>query len=240
MGLINKLHPSGPGAYIDNDHILFWSWIDLLFTVPEVLQKAYIGNDIINHLSSIIFPLTRISHFEIPIGYKNPQTINDRILYRLSSSRWDGLRFLCYPLIEAALKRACTDYFDQNGNVIKKFRRGKNNNQYNKGEYCSSLYDLLNLLENNVAKGELKYFLLKIKEHIIRFAKTTDPYKTLFKWRNENLHGNNFNGITGALFLHISILILLEVCRDDYENFRKKALEIFINKTGGKAKFYTP
>ena len=234
VGLTNRLHYRHTGAFIDRDQSIFWSWIGQLFCTSGFKQTLN-SDDIHAHVCGIIIPMLLTSNdvlFDMSIDdSEKAKEGYDFNLRKFVGSRFNILRYLSFPFLEACTRRLCANYITSDGVVINQF--SISGRTYNVNRKCSSLNDLLNLLETSVAGSELNFFLGKIKDTINRITATSDPFHMLYSWRNQTLHGNQFSGIAGALFFNISILFLLELSRNNYTELSNQAYEVYKNSISG-------
>jgi hypothetical protein len=253
IGLTDRLHYRHKGIYIDRDQMIFLSWIGQIFCNSK-FQQILNDDEIYGHLCDIIMPLILT---KIDILFELPFDIDDSLieikegydphLRKIFGRKWDILRYVSYPLLEAVARKFCASYINSDGIVVTQFsvlQQDGSSRTYIVGKRCSSLRDLLILFESSIAGTEFKYFLNKIKDTIIRITSEPEPFDTLYSWRNQTLHGNKFSGIAGNLLFNLSVLFLLELSRDEYENISKNAFKEYtenIDKTRGLNKiYYTP
>ncbi|USK64844.1 hypothetical protein [Peribacillus frigoritolerans] len=237
IGLNRVLLFKGMNTIISSDHAFFWSWI------AEVLLNRDTGyfTEKEEDIKKLFLTCTRASLAEI----QNPQMEWEEVAKRndlmefntseLVKNRNLILAYLSFPLLEAILKKACHNYVDYSGKVLKDFeirgRRGKTGRRKRDQSYgpngngrkytISSLGDLLILLYDNVASQDLKDKLTSIRSDIEGIDDSEDPFYVIYGWRNSSLHGQAGYPTIGGTLLNIAIIIALDVIKDNYDEIRQ-------------------
>lgn len=140
-------------------------------------------------------------------------------------SKHTALAYLSFPLLEATLRRACRDYVQPDGRVIKAFAvQTEHYSPTGKGRRrCNSIKDLLKLLYDVVAENELKTHLDSFNAHICSLPYAdADPFETIYNWRNSTLHGESLYSLGGTIF-YLTLLISLFEIKDNFNEKRRLA-----------------
>lgn len=145
--------------------------------------------------------------------------------------------YLVFPLLEATIKRACSDYIDLSGNVLREFtvidedrketyygpRGSSNPNGNRRKRKCSSLEDLMRL-HYQIADADLKAYLDPLYEHLKNVFtipdETPSAYATIYEWRCSSLHGGQGYSLVANTLLNLSMLIALWPVKDAYDSIR--------------------
>jgi len=111
------------------------------------------------------------------------------------------------------------------GGVIQRFTAGPAGREYNVGETCSNVRDLLWLVNDNCSTDELRHDLGEVRAHLKGLAVgNEDGFDVIFRWRNSSLHGVESLPTVGGTVLNVALLIALSEIRDRYEAMRALAL----------------
>jgi hypothetical protein len=142
-----------------------------------------------------------------------------------------ALAYLVFPLLEAVLKRACSDFVNFDGKVVTTFSVATRHNepkQYKVGKQCSSMRDLLFLHHKQVACPSLRNLLDSFLGHISAVEGNDDPFDLIYKWRCQSLHGaaqvENFLNIIGGTLLCLTLLISIFEIEHGFEQRREEAI----------------
>ena len=203
------------------DHFYFWSWMGELFLGSEGTYFTREERDIKNLFSTCIRAALA--------DRSDKKNFVDLNASELVSNQGLILAQLSFPLLEAILKKTCREYVDYDGRVLKDFRITNRRNVVHYGRQgkskISSLKDLLFLLYNIVASPELKKQLTSIREHIKRVDEQSEPFSTIYRWRNSSLHGQNSYTTIGGTILNIVIIIALDSLKENYEELREEVFK---------------
>jgi len=238
MGLSKVLLRPGLNTIIDHDHFGLWSWCGelLLNTRAKLFKpdqheiKSLYETAIHAALADCRRPPASVEEHHEHNRIRELQPHHTKKFAQQSSL---VLAYLVFPLLEAILKRACTDFVAFDGQVVSRFtvstKAGTPKKYDPKGSYpnrqCSSIRDLLFLHYTQVAKPELKATLDRFRDHITIIDGTQDPFDIIHGWRNQSLHGStNFQTIGGTM-LNLSLLISLFEIQQDFEHRRIAAIE---------------
>lgn len=238
VGLSKVLLQPGLNTIIDQDHFGLWSWCGEvllgaggeLFSHEEHEIKSLFEAAIHASLANCRKPPANREEFEEQRRIDDLQPLHAK---RLLGHAHLALAYLGFPLLEALLKRACREYVAPDGQIVQAFSvetpRGGTRNYSPDGSYrnrqCSSLRDLMFLHLDTVACESLQQSLSALIEHVQKLALEQHPFDTIYKWRNQSLHGTtNFQTIGGTL-LNISILIALDQIGLDFQEHRDRSVE---------------
>jgi hypothetical protein len=234
MGLTRVLLLNGMNTVIDMDHLVFWSWMGELFSSRETcyfkteehpIQKLF---EIVirTTLAGIRPPIRDRQEWETQRKIRELTEFNTRELVSNSSL---VQAYLVFPLLEAVIKKACSNYVDYSGKVVSHFsvnkKDGRIQNYVCSGQgkkSCSSLRDLLFLLYDEVAGADLRQQITLVRQHILELDDQEDPFDLIYRWRNSSLHGETSYPTIGGTLLNLVILIALSEIRQDYEIVRSK------------------
>lgn len=239
VGLTETMVSRGLGGFICADHHHFWRWCaQLLLTTPMSSFVPTSGNLIHQLLeSSACLLMGGSSYFwaEPEIQFSKDY---DLCLKRLIGKKLFILEYLSYPLLDLLLKAHCNSFVSDDGKVTQSFevtRADGSKRTYEPGKapkpkYCSSVGDLLYLLEKEVAGPELKASLHRLKNHFHQLDQNTAFFDLLFKWRNTTLHGEDqVTGISCTVF-NMCLLLCLEFVRPNYATLRQAAVSKVIER----------
>lgn len=233
VGLSKVLLCPGLNTVVDRDHFELWSWCGELllgqcsvFFPPDQYEiKSLYETALHASLATCRKPPGSRQEWEEQNRIQGLQPHHGK---QLLLKFHVVLAYLVFPLLEAILKRSCSNYVRFDGQVISKFtvkNRKGNTRQYNPESQCSSLRDLLVLHHTSVARPRLKSLLDKFRDHIRLIDSTNDPFDILYSWRNQSLHGStNFQTIGGTI-LNLTLLISLFEIEDNFEQLREMVLE---------------
>ncbi|WP_140414763.1 hypothetical protein [Yersinia kristensenii] len=240
IGTTNVLLLPGISTSISEDHFRLWSWCGalllssrgLVFTCEQMEAKELLETSIRCALVNCSPPLKDKKEWQESVKAMSIQPI--RIQHFVNKHNLI-LAYIGFPLLEFVLKRACSEYVNMDGVIIKKFDNYKDKNIDKGKKRINSLEILLNLLFNHVADEKLKKLLTEFQKKIQTTCKSPNAFKLIYTWRNQSLHGTtNFSTIGGTL-LSLSLLILLFEIKDDFEEIKNEE----INDARRQINFYT-
>ena len=230
--LTKTLLLKGYNTIIDFDHKLLWSW----------LAQVSVGNNISTTLDEYQFNelFASVARCSM-VGVRNPQEtreewdrknqlekLQEHNSIEMARSSNLLLSYIVFPLLEAICRRACHAYMNEVGEVTMNFsvpRKDGSAHNYKIGRKCSSLRDILFLLESYISSNTLSY-LSEMKLHIQWLTESTEhPYDTIFNWRNSSLHGNASHSTIGGTMLGWCYQITLDSYENDYEVKAANALQ---------------
>jgi hypothetical protein len=138
-------------------------------------------------------------------------------------ARFQPAGYLVYPLLEAVLKESLSDYLDRDGTVTEEFQIGRKR-PYSPGDEgrnrCSSVSDMLRLLDQQDDRPNLNHDLRLIYEHISSLYDGDYATNVIAnKWRNPAIHGENHIPTAYGVLLNIVLLIAMD---DTEERLRQK------------------
>ena len=248
IGLSKVLLRKNLNTIIHTDHLALWSWCGevlfngepRLFPLDQNEIKSLYKTSVHAALAKHNIP-SRTREEEIEL--RRIESIQPHHAKHLLEKSSLILAYLSFPLLEAVLKRSCSEYVSYDG-LIKKFftitkQNGKARN-YEIGDKISSLRDLLFLHRNNVANKELKFRLDAFNEHLRTLDPSQHPFDLIYRWRNQTLHGStNFNTIGGTL-LNLSLLISIAEIENSFENYRSVCLNnLILDEQRGERIFWS-
>lgn len=232
VGLTEILLLPGMNTIIDLDHSLLWSWLGELLVAPDGSLSPRNEGEIARlaevtvraALANVRAP-TREAFEEARLASEHLEN-NARQLLLHSHTL---LPYLAFPLLEAVCRRACHEYLDLRGTVLRSFPR-RSGRLYDVGARCSSVADALSLLVQRVASPDLASDLSELLQHIASFGAEADAgsvaggYTVLFDWRNSSLHGEASHSTIGGTVLSIALLVAVDALREDYPRHQAEAL----------------
>ena len=236
--LTKTLLLKGYNTIIDFDHKLLWSW----------LAQVTIGNNTPNMLNEYQFNELFASVARCSLaGVRNPQDtreewdrknqlekLQEHNSIEMARSSNLLLSYMVFPLLEAICKTTCHSYMNEVGEVIMAFSIPRKNGSprlYGIGSKCSSLRDVLFLLESCVTGNTLSY-LSEMKLHINWLTGSTEhQYDTIFDWRNSSLHGHASHSTIGGTILGWCYQVALDGFENDYETRAASALQFAIRES---------
>lgn len=238
VGLSKVLLRPGLNTVVDQDHFALWSWCGELllgsradlFRPDQYEIKSLYEAALHASLASCRKPTKSREEWQEQNRILELQAHHGKQLLLKSHI---VLAYLAFPLLEAALKRACSNYVGFDGQAIVAFtvqnkqgnpRRYDPNGSYRERQ-CSSLRDLLVLHQTEVAGPRLKVLLDQFRDHLGLIDTTEDPFDLLYGWRNQSLHGSTSFQTIGGAVLNLSLLISLFEIEDDFERRRETVLD---------------
>jgi hypothetical protein len=238
IGLSKVLLRPGLNTVVHQDHFGLWSWCGELLLGPRAQLfpldqheiKSLYETALHAALAGCLRPPASKEEWQEQNRIQELQPHHAKQLLQQASL---VLGYLAFPLLEAVLKRACTNFVTYDGQVVSSFtvlnKQGTPKQYDPQGAFrdrqCSSLRDLLVLHHTLVAKPELKAVLDRFRDHITMLDGTQDPFDVIYSWRNQSLHGStNFQTIGGTI-LNLSLLISLFEIEQDFEQRRVAAIE---------------
>jgi len=225
--LTKQLLLPGFSSIIDPDHFWLWSWCaELLLgrngslsssVDPEIGRLAQVTARAA--LAGVNAPTPDAAERAIQVH----TLLNQNAAYLIGSSQ-TVLSYLCFPLLEAVARRACSAYVGLNGEVRQPFARA-NGGLYKTGKPCSNVGDVLRLLRDHVAGSTLRNNLAEILTHVANMAGESDGCSVIFDWRNSSLHGETTLDTIGGTVYTLSLLIALDGIESSYIEARDEALK---------------
>lgn len=234
QGLSRVLLLRGMNVIIDYDHFFYWAWTAELIlnrssSYFELNNERHIeelfSSTIRLALAGVKRPVRDKNEWQKQIEISKQMEFNaQQLIYKNTSL----LAYIVFPLLEAVVKKHCSEYVDYSGRIIKYFKIKRINGKYrhyNPGDICSSVRDLLFLLYNYVASNDLKDQLSKFRTTMTTYSVNKDPFDLIYSWRNSSLHGAECYPTIGGTLLNLSILIMLSSFEVDYVQARDEVLK---------------
>lgn len=222
VGTTKTLLRPGRNTILSQDHFALWAWC------AELIQGAEKAFHPREPQSRLLFSTTLHAALARPAqGMLGRQSAVPHHAQQLIIESHVALSYLSFPLLEGAVKRACSTFIAGDGQVVRDFKSPRKNGTfrvYGAGQQCSSLRDLLWLLREEVADAELKEDIDKLRGHIAKFDPALDPFDLIYRWRNESLHGTASHQTIGGTLLAMSLLVFITELRDDFELLRARAV----------------
>jgi len=226
IGLTKVLLHPGLNTVIDWDHQALWAWCaEVLagsraqfFSANERELKDLLGIACRAALAGVSKPG--------PGGFEEARRRSEMMepnAQQLVMRAHQVLVYLAFPLLEGILRKVGRNYVDYDGRVLAPFQ-GRTR-QYKVGDRCNSLADLLGLLYSAVASADLKRALTEFRQHLSRLVAGTDPFDTIFEWRNSSLHGSTSLPTIGGTIFTMALLIALDQVEATYQALRSDTLQ---------------
>jgi hypothetical protein len=224
LGLGQVLLLPGLNTIIDSDHLFFWMWMAQVILHPDSLVFDNDHRDV----HTLFGTATRavMANVRPPTASRQERehtvALDQFIPFHLREMRGQShliLASLSFPLLEAACKIACADFISLDGLVRNTFtvqRRDQSSRTYGAGQVCSSLRDLLLLLQNDVAGTELKHDLSAYSSYLESVDPSQHGFDLVYRWRNASLHGAASYSTVGGSIYNLAILIFLHRLRGRY------------------------
>jgi len=133
------------------------------------------------------------------------------------------LSYLAMPLLEGVAKRFGEEFVDMDGKVKKPFKK-LNGQFYKKKDQCSSIGDLLLLVEE-IADEDLKKDILRLNGIVESYNPGREAYKTIKEWRNSSLHGSQAYATIAGVTFNYSLVIILNKIKINYEENRLDCID---------------
>lgn len=237
-GLTKVLLLPGLNTVVDQDHCGLWSWCSEVILYRETNFFDHEEHELRKLFETCI--RSSLVHCKKPVADREEwqkqaeaeQQIPHNARYFLQESSLT-LAYLAFPLLEAISKKICNSYIAMDGSVIARFevpnkvggtREYDPNGHWNQKQ-CSSLRDLLFLIKNEIANDDLKAALDEFRDHISTLDNSADPFDTVYKWRNQSLHGTTSFQTIGGTLLNLVLLIVIHQLSDSYDSLKVKVLE---------------
>lgn len=210
----------GVGAVISADHFSLWGWCaDLLFDYYRT-PSPYADKEIyeLAKVTTDAALANAAGWGYIPSYGAEQYVIGGQI----------ALSYLCFPLLEAVVRRATPAFLERDGIVRQPFVRS-GGGQYSIGKRCSNLEDELRLLRDYVAGLPLKDDIAQILAHAANIdGSSSDGCSTIFAWRNSSLHGEITRRTVGGTIFGLALTIALDSIQASY-NARRDAIAERVN-----------
>ncbi|GAA1033326.1 hypothetical protein GCM10009557_34720 [Virgisporangium ochraceum] len=227
LGLTKTLLLPGMNTVVVNDHYFLWAWCAELLagagtnyfshTEFELKQLSIVCNR--SALSGAVSPDRRERYADLLQDWQMGALLRDSHLI---------LAYLSFPLLEGVLKKECSTYVSPSGEIQKNFEIEQSDGslrKYRTGKRCSSLRDLLVLLNNEIADNNLQSDLDSLRRHLSSLASSgEDGFDLLYRWRNSSMHGSTSFPTIGGTLLAIVSLICLHSMSGGYEAARERAV----------------
>ena len=221
VGLTYTLVFKGMNVFVSKDHVLFWDSVGKrLLDRPSLYFGEKRGIPLSYHLRSFqsLFitviktmtgewalyqcrPLSRWGWPDQQVGYP-------------ASFGADPSHYLVYPLLEGTLKFLLSDHFTLDGRVVQEFK-SKDGRQYKKGQYCSRVDHMLDLVMQTSSYSDLAQDLKLILDHIeFLYPGTTATSVISQEWRNPAMHGESNVPTAAGVVLNIALLFAMEKVKE--------------------------
>jgi hypothetical protein len=231
----------GSNTITDQDHYLLWAWCaELLIGRNGPLSRldreiSVLAQTAARTALSSAVPPSREAFERARQAYL---LLSNSAGQYLTSSQI-VLSYLCFPLLEAIARRACSAFLDINGQVLQSFPRSSGG-LYQVGKRCSNVGDVLRLLRDQVADSTLQADMNELLSHVAGIAGSIDGYETVFVWRNSSLHGEATHQAIGGTIFTLALLIALDDIKTNYVQLRDSAfmrVQCRIGMTGSMPQF---
>ncbi|MFH4603892.1 hypothetical protein [Vibrio diabolicus] len=125
--------------------------------------------------------------------------------------------YFVFPLFEAVLKKALSDYIDMSGKVIKEFRHYVPGDNSRSKSHCSNIGHLVTCLVNRSENETLKKDLTSILELIECLYPDRENASDVIAndWRNPALHGDENVSTSSVVILNLALLIAVHSCTEE-------------------------
>jgi hypothetical protein len=187
-------------AYADRDQIEIWSWCaQMLITWPPMCLTAGVENDL----------------------YLTELTVRAALGHERS------LRYLAFPLLEMALRRASRNFVND-GRLIAALTLRDSNGVMERNASGSTkrvlLHQMLWLFDDYVLPANLRVQLDYFRAHIAAHL-PGDPYLQISDWRNGFMHGeHSYTAIEWGIF-SFALFVLLIAYQDQFDDRRAEMLK---------------
>lgn len=235
---LNKIYLlPGLGQYMSADQVFLWAWCGELVLYPEkeLFQER--------ELRSLFKQCLNASQWMTIGAIPSP---HDRgLLAKRVADGSDNLAYLCFPLLEGLLKKACNQFLGMDGSVVVDFEvpnknAGHRRYKANGKGICSSLRDLLWLYRNEVADQGLKVKLDEFADFLETFDPGAHGFDIIYGWRNQSLHGNMQVSTIGGCLFNLILLICLYFRREHYIDLRDELVAAIEANPQGSLSGYFP
>lgn len=232
LGLSKVLLLPGLNTVVDQDHFSLWSWCAELilhrdsniFDDDEFELRKLFETCVRASLANCVKPVTSREEWQQQVDRDKLLPHNAKYFVQESSLT---LAYLAFPLLEGACKKLCSDYISMDGNVLQSFEvpnrkdgvKKYDPNVWNRKQ-CSSLRDLLFLTSRLYSTIELE----NVKQHIKELEGGSDAFDTIYKWRNQSLHGTTSFQTIGGTLLNLVLLLLINKLEHNFEQVRKETV----------------
>jgi hypothetical protein len=232
IGLSTVLLRPGLNTVIDQDHFWFWSWCGELLAGPRSTYFSDDERELKDLLGLAVRAALAGTYRPDDAGWeasREARRVMDPNTRQLVQDSHKVLAHLTFPLLEGLLKKECCSFVGQDGTVLRDFsvpRPSGRTHDYKIGRRCSSVRDLLVLIQDHVATPELRADLDEQKSHLEAFAQPDeDGFDVVYRWRNSSLHGAASFPTIGGTMLNTALLVALPALAIDYESLSSAALE---------------
>jgi hypothetical protein len=238
--VLRTLHPNGRIMILSSDHKYLWSWC--LQLIINNHRKCLKNND---GLLKMVFTVSALCLSERPGEDSGLPPARDRTEFmaraRARSLAVDSvlgaraqevleqtsgiLSYIVFPFLEAVLKKSLSNFVGMDGEIRKTFQKFRSGRKpYKIGDWpCSSLLDLLFLFECEITDNNLKCRISEYKLIVEELYPGKSAFETIYKFRNQSLHGTEEATIISGIILNLIFLIVLQEISADYETARVDA-----------------
>ena len=233
IGTAHVLLRPGLNVIVDWDHMFLWSWCGELLLSPRSEYFPYEQYEIKTLAETTV--RASLVHCKKPSKsreeWKEQWRIDDLQSHHAKvflTQSYLVLSYLAFPLLEALLKRACSQFIDFDGRVKSQFLLPKEKGgqkRYKPNDVCSSLRDLLFLHFNTVANVDLVTKLTAYRTHFKELDDGIDPFDLIYMWRNQSLHGASVFQTIGGTLLNLAFLIAISELQDRFVEHRDLILK---------------
>lgn len=233
IGTAHVLLRPGLNAIVDMDHMFLWSWCGELLLSP---RSEFFPRDQ-HEIRTLAETTVRASlvHCKKPPQSRKKwgeqRQIDDLQSHHAKQFLLQShlvLAYLIFPLLEALLKRARSQFIDFDGRVKSQFSVPKEQGrqkQYNPNNICSSLRDLLFLHYGTVANADLVIKLDAFRANFAELDDSVDPFDLIYSWRNQSLHGAATFQTIGGVLLNLAFLIAIFELKDRFDEHQDRTFE---------------
>lgn len=234
LGLTSVLLLPGQNTVIDHDHFAFWAWCgQLLCGGRSTYFNRTLDDAALKQLMELCVRASVVGTYRPDReGWEEMVSADRRLDVYTQAWKRGGhtaLSYLAFPLLEGVTKRHCSDFVSADGRVIQAWQAPQADGgprTYQVGRRCSSLLDLLGLLQETAADAQLRSDLGEIAAHISTFSDEGAPgFAVLYDWRNGSLHGANLYGTVGGTVFNTALLIALSRLKPSFDELRLSTLE---------------
>lgn len=232
IGTSKRLLLPGKNVFIDDDHILLWSWCGELlhYSNSAPPEQANIKNLFELAIHAVLVSSERAVFDERNIQPQHSKAILNKADLILS--------YIVFPLLDAILKRACKQFISFDGKVLYEFSVPKSNHDdYNlkikkygpdikNSNICSNIRDLLILYQTTIIDNKLNEAIDRFNDNFKVIDQTKMPFDLIHDWRNDSLHGSASHQTIGGALLSLCLLISLSELREHFDKYRDERWKI--------------
>ena len=211
IGTSKTSAPSNQIQIVTEDLLETWAWCSQLVLASHCFTNKY------SHLRELLCLITHLllADTDSPTDLINS---NPHAYWSIAIGN-SAFHYLALPFLEGTLKTYLHQHLTIDGITLTPFLSKAGQKQYNKGNQCSSLKDLLWLAYQEQSSPELSSAIDRFGQQIdLIDSSTKDFYSKIYDWRNGSLHGQTNTLANSIVIFNLALTVALTLIKNDFEN----------------------